>query len=102
MSDKPLHQTTAEYYTVVYRVEGGKAQHDGWWQSLQPMFLADEGPITITAISAADEITRLNCIEKVAEDSDNDMWDKVEEIRDLIVHKDPMAWWREHEENQNG
>ena len=51
-----------EYYTVVYRVDGGKAQHDAWWQGLRPLFLADELPISITTIAKGDLIERLDVL----------------------------------------
>ena len=87
---------TTEFYTVVYRVEGDKAKHDEWWQSVQPLFMADDQPISVTAVSKADEVTRMNCIEMVAERHSGDRYDMIEEIRELIVHPDPLAWWKEN------
>lgn len=52
----------AEFYTVVYRVEGGKQQHDAWWQSVQQMFLTDD-PISITMIAACDLSVKLDDLE---------------------------------------
>lgn len=89
-----------EYYTVVYRVEGSKSVHDQWWQSVQPLFRAEEGPVRVTAISKADEVTRLNCIEQVAERYGEDCFAMVDEIRELIVHPDPLAWWQENQTDE--
>ena len=52
-----------EYYTVVYRVDGDKAKHDEWWQALRPLFLADDQPISITAICKDDLVEKLDAIE---------------------------------------
>jgi hypothetical protein len=87
------------YYTVVYKVTGEKAAHDAWWQSVRPLFMAaDEKPVSITAISVADEITRLNCIEAVAERRDGRYLESIEEIREILVHMDPRVWWDENAE----
>lgn len=53
----PQNETT-EFYTVVYRVEGGKRQNDEWWQSVHGLFLSD-GPVSITTIAAGDQLNEL-------------------------------------------
>lgn len=86
------------YYTVVYRVDGDKAENDAWWQeSIQPLFLNDSEPVSITAISAADEVVRLNCIEHLVE-SHRHRGEKLRAIEEMLVHRDPLAWWRENAE----
>jgi hypothetical protein len=53
--------TSAEYYTVVYRVEGDCAQHSEWWHGLRPLFLADGSPpVSITVIARGDLLDRLD------------------------------------------
>ena len=57
-----------EYYTVVFRVDGDKAQHDAWWQGLRPLFLADgPPPVSITGIAKGDLMVRVDELEAAAE-----------------------------------
>lgn len=87
------------YYTVVYRVDGDKAEHDAWWQqTVQPLFLNDTELVSITAISAADEVARLQCIEKLVE-GHRHRGEKLRAIEEMLVHRDPLAWWRENAES---
>jgi hypothetical protein len=83
------------YYTVVYRVDGGKAQQDAWWAPIQPLFLNDSEPVCITAISAADEVTRLQCMEHIVAGAQH-RGEKLRAIEEMLVHPDPLAWWREN------
>jgi hypothetical protein len=84
------------YYTVVYRVEGTKAEHDQWWQTIQPMFLAEDGAITVTAVSKDDEMTRLDYIRETIEDGSYDPDGTLDVIKDLIDCADLDKWKREH------
>jgi hypothetical protein len=51
---------STEYYTVVYRVDGDRAQHDSWWQALRPLFFADGLPISVVIVALGDLVTRLD------------------------------------------
>ena len=78
------------YYTVIYRVDGEKAEHDAWWQTIQPLFLSDSsGPVSVTTIAAADEVARLNCIEHIVKGSQH-RGEKLEAIEAMLVHPDPL------------
>lgn len=52
-----------EFYTVVYRVVGGKARHDEWWQSVHSRFMV-EGPISITTMAVGDLAAKLDDLEE--------------------------------------
>jgi hypothetical protein len=83
------------YYTVVYRITGDQAARDAWWQTIQLLLLADGGPVRVSAISAADEIARLDCIGNIVEGRQH-RDDKLRAIEEMLVHPDPLAWWREN------
>lgn len=85
------------YYTLVYRVDGDNAAHSAWWQSLQPLLMADSEPVSISAISKADEIARLDCITHIVKGCDLPS-DATEAIEAMLVHSDPREWWRENVE----
>lgn len=55
---------STEYYTVVYRVEGGKEKHDEWWRAIQPMFLADGLPISVIVVAKFDALAKLDELEE--------------------------------------
>jgi hypothetical protein len=76
------------YYTVVYRVDGDKSFHDGWWQSVRPLFLADDAPVSITSISKADEMTRLDRLREIM-DLDMNPYDKMDAIREKLTSVEP-------------
>ena len=87
---------TVTYYTAVYRVDGDAAKHNEWWKSIRSLFMAHDAPVSVTAISKADEMTRLNCIEWIIEQRDS--FDALDEIREILTHPDPDAWWRKNAE----
>ena len=72
------------YYTVVYKVDGDNAMHDEWWRSIQPLFMTDGQPISVTAISKADEMTRLDRIREIAERRRDDCHDTIDEILEAL------------------
>jgi hypothetical protein len=43
------------YYTVVYRVDGDATKHADWWNTIRPLLMAEGRPVSVTAISKADE-----------------------------------------------
>jgi hypothetical protein len=93
---------TRGYYTVVYRVDGNDDAHNAWWATIQPLFLSDkDDAVSVTAISKADEITRMNCVEKVAESGGTDGNAMIEEVREILVHPDPHIWWIEHDDDSD-
>lgn len=77
------------YYTVVYRVDGDAAAQNAWWQSIRPLFMAGEDiPISVMAISKADEIARLVNIERIVEGCQSDD-EKLEAIKAVLLAVDP-------------
>lgn len=86
-----------EYYTVVYRIDGDNAAHDAWWKTIHPLFMKDNIPISVSAVSKADEMTRLDCIRHVIDKGKRD-FDVLEQIDEILSHPDPLAWWLENVE----
>ena len=60
MTDQP--QASA-FYTVVYRVMGGNERHNEWWRSIQPLFVAEDAPISITSITRGDLAAKMDELE---------------------------------------
>ena len=84
------------YYTVVYYVDGDKAACDAWWQTaIDPLFLTDSRPISVSVISAGDEVSRLDCVARIIERGLSNA-ETVDAINAILVHPDPSAWWREN------
>lgn len=82
-----------EYVTVVFQIEAGHT--DDWWNIVGPFWLSSDEtmPVKITAMSKADEITRLDCIRLIAERKDGDQYEMIEEIRSTLDVLDPLEWW---------
>ena len=49
------------YHTVIYRIEEGV--HAAWWQSIQPLFMAD-GAISVIAVAGFDALEKLEGLER--------------------------------------
>jgi hypothetical protein len=79
------------HYTIVYRVDGDKAVHDAWWQSIQPLFLAESEPVSISMVSKADEVARLDGITRVVEGGMTAA-DKVQAIEAILARVNPENW----------
>ncbi len=75
---------TIRYYTVVYRVDGDKAAHNAWWQAIRPLFMSDSEPVSIIAISARDEVERLDHVERIVKGRGPNA-EKVEAIEAVLV-----------------
>jgi hypothetical protein len=73
------------YYTVVYRVDGDKAAHDAWWQSVRPLFMSDSEPVAIIAISKADEVRRLDLIAAALGHDGPVPCDTIDSVRTLLA-----------------
>lgn len=78
----------SEYYTVVYKVTGDAKAHAAWWKEIQPLFL-DDSPISVTAVSKTDEMTRLDMIREMLEERGGDPCDLLDRVRDLLEVDDP-------------
>jgi hypothetical protein len=89
------------YYTVVYRVEGDNAAHRAWWESIRPLFMTDSEPVSVSIISQANEVVRLDCIEHIVAGHDSAS-DKLEAIEVMLLHPDPARWWIENAEPPAG
>lgn len=87
---------TVEYMTVIYRCADDAAANELWAQ-IRPIFMADEGPITVTGVAKEDQMTRLNTIEDLVRlPNDVDHADVLDMIRDCLDAADIEAWRTEH------
>lgn len=53
---------TACFYTVVYRVDGGKEPHDEWWRKVSNTFANNEH-IKVVASASFDALAKLDELE---------------------------------------
>ena len=79
------------YYTVVYRVDGDKAKQEEWWASIRPLWMAEDGDVRVTAVSKADEITRLDCLREIVEGGN--LCEAEDDIQEALDALDPKAFW---------
>lgn len=87
---------TVEYMTVVYRCADNAAAQ-ALWAKIRPIFMADEGAITVTGVAKEDQMTRLNTIEDLVRlPSDMHHADVLDMIRDCLDAADIESWRTEH------
>jgi hypothetical protein len=53
------------YYTVVYRVEGGRDLHNEWWRKVSNTF-ADQPYIKVVASASFDALSKLDELDEPA------------------------------------
>lgn len=86
---------TVEYMTVVYRCADNAAAQ-ALWAKIRPIFMADEGAITVTGVAKEDQMTRLNIIEDLARLPSDAHTDVLDMIKDCLDAADIEAWRTEH------
>lgn len=52
----------ATYYTVIYRVDGGREPHNEWWRTVSNQFSGNE-QIKVVASAGFDALARLDELE---------------------------------------
>ena len=52
------------YYTVIYRVEGGREPHNEWWRTISNQFAGND-QIKVQASASFDALARLDELEEL-------------------------------------
>jgi hypothetical protein len=55
---------SSQFFTVVFEIKDG--HHDEWWSIIEPMFLTDDAPITVTCVTRGDLAERVEQLENEA------------------------------------
>ncbi len=85
----------SKYCTVVYCIRGDRAALEAWWETIHPM-LWNGDPVSITAFSQADDLTRLDCIHYILSEPRSHDAETIEAIKRILAHPDPYVWWKEN------
>lgn len=83
-----------KYTTVIYAYSDQKA-FDAEWKRIHPLFLADEAPLRVMAVSADHEMDRVALIEEAIERYD-DAFECRDVVRDILACGNVSEWtWPE-------